>query len=63
NLALLAGLGVEGLLWWWGTAWPAVALHVTAAIASLAAYVVVLRAWGLPPEDVRLLRPWRRRAD
>jgi O-antigen/teichoic acid export membrane protein len=60
NLALLVGLGVGALLWWWGAAWPAIALHLTAAIASLTAYVVVLRAWGVPPEDARLLRPWRR---
>jgi O-antigen/teichoic acid export membrane protein len=62
NVALLVGAGVAAAIWWAATSWPPAASHVAAAVGSISAYVMVLHAWGLPPEDARLLRPWRRRA-
>lgn len=58
---------VVGALAGFATAWLAAPLpprlaHATAAIASLGAYVLTLRVWGVPPEDAAALRPWRRRA-
>jgi O-antigen/teichoic acid export membrane protein len=63
NVALVVAAAAGFTTAWVGTLWPATVTHVAGASVSLAIYLLVLRAWGLPPEDAAALRPWRRAAN
>jgi O-antigen/teichoic acid export membrane protein len=60
NVALVVGALAGFATGWLAAPLPPWVAHVAAAIASLGVYVLVLRMWGLPPEDAAALRPWRR---
>lgn len=62
NVALLAAAAAGAIVWVASDGWPLGLVESTMGVCTLAVYVAVLRLWGLPPEDARVLRPWRRDA-
>lgn len=62
NVALVLGVAAGAAIAWLGAPWPPLLVHLAMALGSVGVYVATLRVWGLPPEDARVLRPWRRAA-